>query len=65
MARGPVADTIVEFAYKVFGDLIAMSPHGRTGPARWVLGSVVDSVVRGAEIAVLLIHLKSEAEPKK
>ena len=64
-ATGPVADAIVEFAHKVNGDLIAMSTHGRTGPARWVLGSVADRVVRGAGIPVLLIHPKSEAEPKK
>ena len=47
-ATGPVADAIIEFTHKVGGDLIAMSTHGRTGPARWVLGSVADRVVRGA-----------------
>ena len=25
-----------------------MSTHGRTGPSRWLLGSVADRVVRGA-----------------
>lgn len=64
-ANGPVADAIIEFARKANGDLIAMSTHGRTGPARWVLGSVADRVVRGAGIPVLLIHPKSEAEPPK
>ncbi len=64
-ATGPVADAIIEFAHRVNGDLIAMSTHGRTGPARWVLGSVADRVVRGAGIPVLLIHPKSEAEPLK
>ncbi len=64
-ATGPVADAIIEFARRVNGDVIAMSTHGRTGPARWVLGSVADRVVRGAGIPVLLIHPKSESEPVK
>lgn len=64
-ASGPVADAIIEFTHKVNGDLIAMSTHGRTGPARWVLGSVADRVVRGAGIPVLLIHPKSEPEPAR
>lgn len=55
-AGGAVADAIVEFARRNHADLIAMSTHGRTGPARWVLGSVADRVVRGAGIPVLLIH---------
>lgn len=55
-ASGAIADAIVEFGRRHHADLIAMSTHGRTGPARWVLGSVADRVVRGAGIPVLLIH---------
>lgn len=55
-ATGAVADAIVEFTQRVDGSLIAMSTHGRTGPVRWVLGSVADRVVRAAGIPVLLIH---------
>ena len=36
--------------------LIAMSTHGRTGPARWLLGSVAERVVRGARHPVLLAN---------
>lgn len=64
-ATGPVADAIIEFTHRIHGDLIAMSTHGRTGPARWVLGSVADRVVRGAGVPVLLIHPRSELAPKK
>jgi nucleotide-binding universal stress UspA family protein len=38
------------------GDLIVMTSHGRTGPARWLLGSVAESVVRQATVPVLLLR---------
>ena len=58
-ATGSVADAIIEFTHRIGADLIAMSTHGRTGPARWALGSVADRVVRGAGVPVLLIHPSS------
>jgi nucleotide-binding universal stress UspA family protein len=36
-------------------DLIAMSTHGRSGPGRWLFGSVADEVLRRAEVPVLLV----------
>ncbi len=53
-ASGPVADAIIDFAEHAGCHLIAMSTHGRTGPARWFLGSVADRVVRGARCPVLM-----------
>jgi nucleotide-binding universal stress UspA family protein len=35
-------------------DLITMSTHGRTGPSRWLLGSVAESVVARSPVPVLL-----------
>jgi len=37
-------------------DLIVMSSHGRTGLARWVLGSVAHNVVRSSSVPVLLLR---------
>ncbi|MCC6314087.1 MAG: universal stress protein [Thermomicrobiales bacterium] len=37
-------------------DLLAMASHGRGGPARWLLGSVVEEVVRHAVCPVLVIR---------
>ena len=37
-------------------DLIVMSPHGRTGRALDLIGSVADTVVRRAPCAVLLLR---------
>jgi nucleotide-binding universal stress UspA family protein len=54
LATGAVADTIIDYAESAGIHLIAMSTHGRTGPARWFLGSVADRVVRGAGCPVLM-----------
>jgi nucleotide-binding universal stress UspA family protein len=58
LREGAVADTILRTAEETQADVIAMSTHGRTGPARWLLGSVADRVVRSSKIPVLLIRAK-------
>jgi nucleotide-binding universal stress UspA family protein len=54
VASGPIADTIIEFVHEKRADLVVMSTHGRTGPSRWLLGSVADRVVRGAGVPVFM-----------
>jgi nucleotide-binding universal stress UspA family protein len=49
-----VADAIMRCADEVKADLIVMSTHGLTGPARALLGSIADAVVRNAHRPVLL-----------
>lgn len=46
-------------------DLIVISSHGRTGLARWVLGSVAQHVVRHSAVPVLVLreHGPSPVEP--
>jgi nucleotide-binding universal stress UspA family protein/predicted transcriptional regulator len=39
-------------------DLIAASTHGRTGPRRWLLGSVADGLVRQANVPVFLVSAR-------
>jgi nucleotide-binding universal stress UspA family protein len=53
---GPVAESIVEFAEDNKIDLIAMCTHGRTGLARWALGSVADRVLRAGGLPILLVR---------
>ena len=53
---GSVADSIVRYAEANHMDLIAMCTHGRTGLARWALGSVADRVLRAAGIPILLVR---------
>ncbi len=55
---GAVADVILAAAEEMQVDAIAMSTHGRTGPARWLLGSVAERVVRNSKVPVLLIRAK-------
>ncbi|HET7553346.1 MAG TPA: universal stress protein [Gemmatimonadaceae bacterium] len=45
---------ILEWSEQNGADLIAMSTHGRSGFRRFMLGSVADKVVRGAQVPVLL-----------
>ena len=49
-----VAKAIMQTADDVEADLIVMSTHALTGPARALLGSVADAVVRNAHRPVLL-----------
>ena len=60
IVNGPIADAIIQFAREKKADLIAMSTHGRTGPSRWLMGSVADRVVRGAGIPVLMVRPTAE-----
>jgi nucleotide-binding universal stress UspA family protein len=54
--RGEVAPTIDAVAEEADADMVVMSTHALTGPARAVLGSVADSVVRTSHRPVLLVH---------
>ena len=59
---GPVADAILDYADAIGADLIAMSTHGRSGVARWLIGSVADRVVRGSPVPVLLVRPTAVSE---
>ncbi len=55
---GPVAESIVDFAEDNKVDLIGMCTHGRTGLARWAMGSVADRVLRAGGVPILLVRAK-------
>jgi nucleotide-binding universal stress UspA family protein len=46
---------ILDFAAEHGSTLIVMGTHGRSGPSRWVMGSVAERVVRLAPCAVLTV----------
>ena len=52
---GNPAKAIVEFVEQNEIDLVVMCTRGQTGPARWLLGSVVNHVVRIASIPVVVV----------
>jgi nucleotide-binding universal stress UspA family protein len=53
---GEDASSIVEYAEENDFDLVVMGSHGRTPPARILLGSVSETVVRRAQIPVLVVR---------
>ncbi len=55
---GEPATTIVEQADERHVDAIVMSTHGRTGFARWLLGSVASKVVSAAHRPVMIVPMK-------
>jgi nucleotide-binding universal stress UspA family protein len=68
-AVGQAAETILDVAMRMEADVIALSTHGRSGPTRWIMGSVADAVIRHADRPCLVIpargaeHAKDEPEP--
>ena len=59
---GAVPETIVRVAEGEGADMIVMSTHALTGPARAALGSVADAVVRTSSRPVLLVRRESMAD---
>lgn len=43
-------------------DLVVMATHGRSGPARWLLGSVTESVLRSLSIPLLVVPARATAD---
>lgn len=62
MVNGPAAATIIQVAQEQGCDLVIMSSHGRSGPGRWVYGSVAEKVLRGACCSALIIRAQVETE---
>ena len=58
---GGVARSITDFAEEEKVDLIAMSTHSRSGPARWMMGSAPDRVLRHTHRPVLLVRPTGES----
>jgi nucleotide-binding universal stress UspA family protein len=52
--EGSPAEAILAGAREQAATLIALTTHGRTGLARWDLGSVTEKVLRGSECPILV-----------
>ena len=55
LEHGPVAEALAGYANRHQADLIVISTHGRSGFARFSLGSVTDSLIRATKIPVLVV----------
>ena len=56
LREGKTADEVLAYASKNGIDLIVMSTHGRSGVARWFLGSVAERIARYSPVPVLLVR---------
>lgn len=56
VGEGLAWEQIVDVARREEATLIVMTSHGRTGLARWVLGSVAEKVIRSSRIPVLVLR---------
>ena len=59
--KGRAEDAIIVNAAADNGTLITMATHGRSGLDRWLLGSITEKVVRGANNPVLVVRANEEA----
>lgn len=60
IARGDVAREILRLAAPSEFDLLAMSTHGRSGPGRWLIGSIAEKVLRECHLPLLLARATSD-----
>jgi nucleotide-binding universal stress UspA family protein len=56
MLTGRPADVLADYAQKKQPDMILIATHGRSGPSRWVWGSVADRLLRAACVPVLMVR---------
>lgn len=61
---GDPANGIIEYAKDNKVSLIAMSTHGRSGVARWVLGSVADKVLHESRVPMWLVRSPKMIQPR-
>jgi len=54
--EGKIADSIVDYANSNGFDLIITATHGRSGLARWDVGSIAYKVLHYSTVPVLLIR---------
>ena len=58
--HGDPASQIVDLCPRETIDLVVMATHGRSGPLRWMLGSVTEKVLRAATVPMLVVRTRNE-----
>jgi nucleotide-binding universal stress UspA family protein len=61
LLRGNAASVLLDLEAKLRPDLVVMATHGRSGVARFALGSVADRMVRHGTAPVLLVRALAQA----
>jgi hypothetical protein len=65
LVRGRPFEKIIETAREERAGLVAMGSHGRTGLARFFMGSVAERVIGTVGCPVLVAKIRPEEEPKE
>jgi nucleotide-binding universal stress UspA family protein len=60
LLHGDPAAQIVDICPRENIDLAVMATHGRSGPLRWMLGSVTEKVLRAATVPMLVVRTRNE-----
>jgi nucleotide-binding universal stress UspA family protein len=55
-ALGDESEEIIKYTQKNCMDVIVMATHGRSGPRRWVLGSVTNKVLREGSSPLMIVR---------
>ncbi len=58
LVHGRASEAILDATANLPADLVVVGTHGRTGLSRMAMGSVAETVVRGAGCSVLVVRLK-------
>jgi nucleotide-binding universal stress UspA family protein len=53
---GPTAKVLADHIDKSAADLVIVSTHGRSGPSRWVWGSIADRLLHSTCTPILMIR---------
>ena len=53
---GKVEDALLEHIEKSDADLLVIATHGRSGPGKWIMGSVAEKLVRHTCVPVFMIR---------
>ena len=57
----PIADLVLSYAKKWHADVIVIGTHGRRGLSHLLLGSDAETILRRADVPVLLVRAKPKA----
>jgi nucleotide-binding universal stress UspA family protein len=61
--EGDAAEGILDVAEASGADVVVMTTHGRSGVARWALGSVAERVIHNANLPVWLVRENTRITP--
>jgi nucleotide-binding universal stress UspA family protein len=61
--EGPTGETLVRAVEHLAVDAVVVATRGRSGLARWVLGSVADHLVKHVSVPVLLVRAEEKPGP--